>query len=66
MRLDKALAKLKQPQGLGETIVGLPCDLCDKPHTKVIGVRVTGDLLVWEIHSTCLDKIARQAVNRIG
>ncbi len=65
MKLDDALAKLKQPQQVNETIKGLPCDLCDKAHTKVIAVEID-NLLVWEIHSPCLDKIARQAVARIG
>ena len=65
-RLDKALEKLKQPQRLGETIIGLPCDLCDKPHTTVIGVRIAKDLLVWEIHSPCLDEIARKAVGIVN
>ncbi len=66
MGLDGALAELKQPQFVGEIIKGLPCDLCDKPHTKVIGAMVATDLLLWEIHSPCLDKIAKQAVARVG
>lgn len=65
MELDKALAQLKQPDRLGEIVNGLPCDLCGKPHTKVIAVKIEG-CLVWEIHSFCLDEIARRAVARIG
>lgn len=65
LKSDRALAKLKQPQRLGETIKGLPCDLCNTPHTRVIAVRVN-DCLMWEIHSPCLDKIAKMACKIIG
>jgi len=64
MKLDKALDKLPQPTYEGQVIKRLPCDLCNRLHTKTVAVNIDG-LLVWEIHSPCLDKIAKRAAQYI-
>ena len=50
LKLDIALGKIGQPKAQGEAIRGLPCDCCNREHTRVKAVEVEG-CLVWEIHS---------------
>ena len=57
------------PKFSGEIIRNLPCELCPRKHTRLIGVEVECQgktILVWEIHSPCIDKIARKAVGIVG
>ena len=65
MKLDKALDKLSKPRYEGQIIPGLPCDLCDKSHTRVKAVKID-NFLIWEIHSPCLDKLIELAVGTLN